>query len=102
MKIRAKIVSNDSTMPDHLHSLVKMIVGSLPVEDPHAQQQQQGRIVDLRSIDHTEPFSPVDHVGPQPIIKEQVREDVIPPMMVCSRLILPLLADPMKGILGDL
>ena len=44
----------------------------------------------------------MDHMGPQPIVKEQVREDVIPPAMVSSHLILPLLADPMKGILGDL
>ena len=49
-----------------------------------------------------EPFSPVDHVGPQPIIKEQVQEDVIPPVMVGGHLVLPLLADSMKGILGDL
>ena len=48
------------------------------------------------------PFSPTDHVGPQLIIKEQVRKDVIPPAMVSSHLVLPLLADPMKGVLGDL
>ena len=41
-------------------------------------------------------------MGPQLIIKEEVRKDVIPPAMVCSRLVLPLLADPMEGILGDL
>ena len=41
-------------------------------------------------------------MGPQPIVKVQVQEDVIPPVMVCSRLILPLLVDPMEGILGDL
>ena len=35
------------TMPDRLHGLVKTIVGSLPIEDPHAQQRQQRRIVDL-------------------------------------------------------
>ena len=29
------------TMPDRLRSLVETIIGSLPVEDPHAQQQQQ-------------------------------------------------------------
>ena len=89
-------------MPDRLGGLVKMIVRSFPIEDPHTQQQQQRRINNLRPIDHTEPFSPTDHVGPQPIIKEQVQEDVIPPTMVCSRLILPLLVDPMKGVLGDL
>ena len=49
-----------------------------------------------------EPFSPSDHMGPQPIVKVQVREDVIPPAMVCSRLVLPLLTDPMEGSLGDL
>ena len=41
-------------------------------------------------------------MGPQLIIKEQVREDVIPPAMVCSCLVLPILADPVEGILGDL
>ena len=90
------------TMPDRLHSLVKMIVRSLPIEDPHAQKRQQGQVVDLRLIDHTKPFSPADHMSPQLIIKEQVRKDVVPPPMVCSRLVLPFLADPMKGVLGDL
>ena len=90
------------TMPDRLRSLVKTIVGSLPVEDPHTQQRQQRRIIDLCPIDHTQPFGPTDHMGPQPIVKEQVREDVIPPTMVCSRLVLPLLANPVEGILGDL
>ena len=41
-------------------------------------------------------------MGPQPIIKEEVWKDIIPPLMVCSRLILPLLANPVEGILGDL
>ena len=89
-------------MPDRLSGLVKTIVRSLPIEDPHAQQQQQQSILNLCSIDHTEPFSPSDHMGPQPIVKVQVQEDVIPPSMVCSRLILPVLANPMEGILGDL
>ena len=48
------------------------------------------------------PLSPADHMGPQLIVKEQVQEDIIPPAMVCSRLVLPLLADPVEGILGDL
>ena len=89
-------------MPNHLHSLVKTIIRSLPIEDPHAQQRQQGRVINLHSIDHTKPLSPADHVSPQSIIKEQVREDIAPPPMVCSSLILPLLADSMKGVLGDL
>ena len=41
-------------------------------------------------------------MGPQLIVKEEIWEDIIPPSMVCSCLILPLLADPMEGVLGDL
>ena len=41
-------------------------------------------------------------MGPQPIVKEQVWEDIIPPAMVCRRLILPLFANTMEGVLGDL
>ena len=41
-------------------------------------------------------------MGPQPIVKEEVWEDVIPPPMVCSRFVLPLFVDPVEGILGDL
>ena len=52
------------TMPDRLCGLVETIVGSLPVEDPHAQQRQQGQIVNLHPVNYTEPFSPSDHVGP--------------------------------------
>ena len=89
-------------MPDCLRCLVETIVRSLPVKDPHTQQRQQRSIIDLRLVDHTEPFSPLDHMGPQPIVKEQVRENVIPPAMVCSHLVLPLLADPVESILGDL
>ena len=43
-------------MPDRLRCLVKTIVGSLPIEDPHAQQRQQQSVVNLRPVDHTEPF----------------------------------------------
>ena len=49
-----------------------------------------------------EPLRPLDHMGPQPIVKVQVWEDVIPPAMVCSCLILPVLTDPVEGILGNL
>ena len=49
-----------------------------------------------------EPLSPTNHMGPQPIIKEQVWKDIVPPVMVCSRLVLSLLANPMEGVLGDL
>ena len=89
-------------MPDHLSRLVETIIGSLPIKDPHAQQRQQRSIIDFCPINDPEPFSPSDHVGPQLIIEEQVWEDVVPPAMVCSRLILPVLANPMEGVLGDL
>ena len=49
-----------------------------------------------------EPLRPLDHMGPQPIIKVKVRENVIPPVMVCSRLVFPLFTNPMEGSLGDL
>ena len=89
-------------MPDCLRCLVETIVGSLPIEDPYAQQRQQGGIVNLRPIDNPEPFSPSDHMGPQSIVKVQVQEDVVPPPMVGSHLVLPCLANPIEGILGDL
>ena len=41
-------------------------------------------------------------MGPQLIVKVQVQEDLIPPVMVCSHLVLPLFDNPMKGILGNL
>ena len=66
------------------------------------QQRQQRCIIDLRLIDHTEPFSPLDCMGPQPIVKVQVREDVVPPAMVGGHLVLPRLANTMEGILSDL
>ena len=89
-------------MSDRLCHLVETIVGSFPIKDPHPKKRQQGQIVDLGPINHSKPFCSMDHVCPQPVIKEQVWEDIIPPAMVCSCLVLPLLADPMKGILGDL
>ena len=49
-----------------------------------------------------EPFSPLDHMGPQLIVKVQVQEDVVPPAMMGRRLILPILANPMEGGLGNL
>ena len=56
-------------MPDHLSGLVETIVRSLPIKDPHAQQQQQQSVINLCPIDHTKPFGPVDHMGPQPIVE---------------------------------
>ena len=89
-------------MPDRLGCLVQTIIGSLPIEDPHAQQRQQRSVVNLHLINNSEPFSPSDHVGPQPIIEIQVQEDIAPPAMVGSRLVLPRLANPVEGVLGNL
>ena len=89
-------------MPNRLGCLVKTVVRSLPIEDPHTQQRQQRGVVNLRPIDHAEPFSPTDHMGPQPIIKEQVWEDIVPPVMVCRHLVFPVLANPVEGVLGNL
>ena len=44
----------------------------------------------------------MNYVCPQLIVKEEIREDVIPLTMVCSCRVLPLFDDPMEGILGDL
>ena len=89
-------------MPDSLGCLMKTIVRSLPIENPHTQQQQQRSVVYLRPINLLEPFSPSDHMGPQPIIKVQVQEDIIPSTMVCSRCVLPCLENSVEGVLGDL
>ena len=44
----------------------------------------------------------MDHVGPELIVKEEVRVDIPPPLIVGSRLIFPSLPNPMEGILGNL
>ena len=93
---------DSGSVPDRLSHLVQTIIWSTPVENPHAKQQQQRWIIDLPLIDHMKPFGPADHMGPQPIVEEEVWENVISPLMVCSHLVLPLLADPMEGILGNL
>ena len=81
---------------------METIVGSFPVKDPHLEQRQQGRIVNLPLVNHMKPFGPPDHMGLQTIVKEEVWEDIIPPAVVCSCLVLSLLANLMEGILGDL
>ena len=81
---------------------MKMIVGSLPVEDPHPEQRQEGQIVDLHLIHLSKPFSSSDHVGPELIVEEEVWIHVVPPLMVGGLGVLSSLQDPMKGILGDL
>ena len=50
----------------------------------------------------SEPFSPSDHVGPESIIKEEVRICVSPPPVMSSNLVFSHLLDPIEGVLGDL
>ena len=81
---------------------MKTIVGSFPIKNPHPEQRQERWIVDLCLIHYLEPFSPLDHMCPESIVKEEVWKDVIPPAMVCSLCILPLFDDPVEGVLGNL
>ena len=87
---------------DCLSHLVEMIIGSFPVQDPHPEKTQESQIVNPHPIHYLEPLNSVDHMCPQLVIKEEVREDIIPPAMVCSLCILPLFDDSMEGILGNL
>ena len=89
-------------MLNRLSRLAEMIVGSFPIKDPHLEQRQERQIVDPRLVHNSEPFSPSDHMSPQPIIKEEIWEDVIPPSMVCSLRILPVFDNPVEGVLGNL
>ena len=61
---------HSSPVPDHLSHLVETIVGSLPIQDPHLKQRQEGRIIDFCLIHLLKPLSPLDHVCPELIIKE--------------------------------
>ena len=85
-----------------LGCLMKSIVGSLPVEDPHPNQRQEGRIVDLGPIHLMKPLCPSDHVGPKPIVKEKIWVCITPPLVVCGSHILSSVQDSMEGILGNL
>ena len=89
-------------MLDRLSCLVKMIVGSLPVKNPHLEKRQERHVIDFHLVHEPKPLSTMDHVHPKPIVKEEVREDVIPPAMVCSLHILPFFDNPIEGILGNL
>ena len=91
-------------MSDGLGCLVKTIVRASPVQDPHTEQAKEDQIVDASPIHLLEPFSSLDHVGPETIIKEQVWEDVPPPLIVYNSLIIQfiLLNNPVEGILGSL
>ena len=55
-------------------------------------------------INLLEPFCPLDHVGPEPIIKEEVRVDIPPPSVMDNCIVIQLSSFPnaMKGVLGNL
>ena len=74
---------------DRLSRLMKTIIGSLPIENPHPEQRQESWIIDLRPIHLLKPLCPLDHVGPESIIEEQVQIHVPPPSIVGSLCILP-------------
>ena len=44
-------------MLDSLSCLVKTIIGSFPIKNPHPEKGQQRWIIDLRMVNHSEPFS---------------------------------------------
>ena len=91
-------------MLDGLGHLVHTIIRASPVQDPHMEWAEKNRIVDMSPIYLSEPFCPSDHVCPEMIIKEEVREDIPPPLVVNNCLIvwLILLDNSVESILGDL
>ena len=89
-------------MMNCLSRLVKMIIWSLPVEDPHPEQRQEGQIVDFGPIHLMKPLRPSDHMGPKLIVEEEVQICVTPPSVMCGSCVLPSPHNPVKGILGNL
>ena len=87
-----------------LGRLMKMIVGTSPVQDPHTEQAEEDQIVDTSPINSSKPFCPLDHIGPKLVVEEQVWEDVPPPPVVNDGLVVwfVLFDDSMEGILGYL
>ena len=89
-------------MLDRLCCLVHSIIGSFPVEDPHLKQRQEGWIIDLRLIHLSNPLRPSDHMGPKPIVEEQVWIRIPPPPNVGSLRVLSSFHNSVEGVLGDL
>ena len=87
-----------------LCSLVHTIVGTHPIENPHAEQTEQDQIIDLSLINPSKPFHPTDHIHPEPIVKEEVQVYVPPPQVFDNHLIIgfTFLNHPVVGILGYL
>ena len=85
-----------------LGSLMKMVIRSLPIKDPHLKERQESWIINLGLVHLLEPFSPLDHMGPEPIVEEEVWVHISPPSVMSSNLIFSCLLNPMEGVLGDL
>ena len=77
-------------------------LGAFQSRTPHSEQRQESQIIDLCTIHHSKPLGSTDHVGPKSIIKEKVWVHIVPPPMVGSLCVLPLLDNPMEGVLGNL
>ena len=68
------------------------------------EQAEEDQVVYMSPIYLLKPFCPLDHVGPELIVKEEVQVYVPPPMVVdnCLVIQLPWLPNPMEGVLGNL
>ena len=91
-------------MLNGLHHLVHAIIGTGPVQDPHAEQAEENQIINISLIYLSKPFHPLDHIGLQSIIKEKVWEDIPLPTVVNNCLVIRfiLLDYSVEGILGNL
>ena len=83
---------------------METVVETSPVQDSHSEQVEENWIVDMSLIYPPKPFSSLDHVHPQLVIKKEVWVHVPPPPIVNDSLIIwfPLLPDPMEGVSGNL
>ena len=57
---------------NHLGHLVKTIIGASPIQDPHLEQVKKDWIIDVSLIHPSKPFHPLDHIGPEPIVEEEI------------------------------
>ena len=89
-------------MSNGLGSLVKTIIQTCPVKDRHLEQVQENWIIDMGPVHLSKSFCCPDHIGPEPIVKEEVWIDIPPPLIMGSLCILSSFHDSMIGILGDL
>ena len=87
-----------------LGCLVKMIVGTSPVQDSHSEQVEENWIVNMGLINMLEPLHSSDHVHPELIVKEEIWVHIPPPPVLNNSLVirLILLDHPVVGILGYL